>query len=228
MSALLAAPALAQTKTDRATASSSHKTNQATASTSQRVGDAAKIINGATRALRTLNGNADFKKLLQQAKGVFIVPDLAKGAAVIGGEGGTGVFLVKKNGKWSDPAFFTIGSISIGPQVGGKAGPVVMALMSDKAANSFTDKNNFSLNANAGLTVVKYSAQPQASLGKSDVVVWSGQAGGYAGLDVSGSDIVADSSYDQSFYNGNYGTKEIIAGQVTNPKADGLRQALAG
>jgi lipid-binding SYLF domain-containing protein len=162
--ALAATPALAQTQ---------NKTNQATASSSQRAGDAEKIVNDATNVLRTMSSNADFKKLLQQAKGVFIVPDLAKGAAIVGGSGGTGVFLVKKNGKWSDPAFFTIGSISIGAQVGGKAGPVVMALMSDKGVNSFTDKNNFSLNANAGLTVVTYSSQPQASLGKSDV--WSGR-----------------------------------------------------
>ena len=51
--------------------------------------------------------------------------------------------------------------------------------------------------------------------------------GGSYGLDVSGSDIVADTKEDQAYYhNQNVGTKQIIDDQVHNAQADKLRTAL--
>jgi lipid-binding SYLF domain-containing protein len=160
---------------------------------------------------------------MKQAKGVFIVPELVKGAAIVGGSGGTGALLVRNNGQWSDPAFLTIGSISIGPQVGGKAGPVAMFLMTDKAVANFTTHNNFSLNGKAALTIVNFSRTGEASLGKGDVVVWSGTSGLFAGFNISGSDVVADTKDDQAYYNNKTaGTKQIIDRQLTNAQADKL------
>lgn len=119
-----------------------------------------------------------------------------------------------------NPAFFTIGSISAGAQAGGKEGLVAMFLMTDKAVSSFTQYNNFSLNGNAGLSIVNWSPNAQGSIGKGDVVVWSGQTGLYAGLNINGSDIVADTSENQSFYNNKQAaTEQIIANQFNNPSA---------
>ena len=55
--------------------------------------------------------NQDFgqfvRKYMKNAKGVLIVPNMIKGAFVFGGEGGSGVMLVKgANGAWSYPAFW--------------------------------------------------------------------------------------------------------------------------
>ena len=181
------------------------------------------MIDESATTLQELSSNADFQKLMKQAKGVFIVPELAKGALIVGGSGGKGALLSHSNGRWSDPAFLTIGSISIGPQVGGKAGPVVMFLMTDKALTNFTTHNNFSLNGNAGLTIVNFSRTGEASLGKGDVVVWSGTSGLFAGLNISGSDVVADTKDDQSYYNDkNAGTKQILDRRFTNAQADKL------
>ncbi len=41
-----------------------------------------------------------------------------------------------------------------------------MLLMTDRALNSFKGNNTFSLNADAGLTIINYSARGQASIGK--------------------------------------------------------------
>lgn len=184
---------------------------------------AQRVVDESATTIQQLKSNADFKKLTKQAKGIFIVPELAKGAVIVGGSGGTGALLSRSDGKWSDPAFMTIGSISIGPQVGGKAGPVVMFLMTDKALADFTTHNNFSLNGNAGLTVVNFSRSGEASLGKGDVVVWSGTSGLFAGLNISGSDVVADTKDDQAFYdNKTAGTKQILDRQLTNAQADTL------
>lgn len=216
----LAVPAMAQTN--------NAANNTAAASTSELTA-ARNVVDNAANSLKEMKSNADFTKLLHQAKGVFIVPEFAKGAVVVGGSGGTGVLVVKKNGTWSDPAFFTIGSISIGAQAGGKAGPIAMFLMTNKAVNDFTQSSNFSLNGNAGLTIVEWSPQGQGSIGKGDVVVWSGTSGLFAGLSVSGSDITADAKEDQAFYRSKQaGTKQIIDNQVasTSPSTAKLHRAL--
>jgi lipid-binding SYLF domain-containing protein len=212
-STLIAAPALAQ--------------NTQSTNNRDQTSSAQRIVDDASSVLAKLKTSNEFQKLLKQAKGIYLIPNLVKGAAIVGGSGGTGVLLVRHGAMWSDPAFLTLGSISIGAQVGGEAGPVALLLMTDKAVNAFTQQNNFALNGQAGLTIVNYSAKPQGSVGYGDVMVWSGQSGALAGVNITGSDVVADNSDDQNFYSQKIGTKEIIGGQVTTQKADKLRSELA-
>jgi SH3 domain-containing YSC84-like protein 1 len=189
--------------------------------------DAQQVVNSAANDVHNLSANHDFESLLKKAKGVYIVPDLVKGALVVGGSGGTGVLLAHDNTHWSDPAFLTLGSVSIGAQAGGKAGTVVMFQMTDKAVAAFTQPNNFSLNGNANLTVVKWSPNAQASVGKGDVIVWSGENGLFAGLDISGSDVHADSGYDKAYYGGKYAnTKQIIQSSTGPASASRLMTEL--
>ena len=186
-----------------------------------------KVVDSAAQDIHNLSSHQDFMNLLKKAKGVYIIPDVVKGALVVGGSGGTGVLLAHDNGHWSDPAFMTIGSISIGAQAGGKAGTVVMFLMTDKAVADFTQNNNFSFNGNANLTIVKWSPNAQASVGKGDVIVWSGENGVFAGLDVSGSDVHADTDYDKTYYGGKLtDTKQIIESQTGPASASRLMTEL--
>lgn len=50
--------------------------------------------------------------LLRQARGLLVIPDYGKAAWIIGGQGGVGVLLARYQGRWSGPAFFTIGGVS--------------------------------------------------------------------------------------------------------------------
>ena len=191
--------------------------------------NAQKVVAGATQDIHSLSANPNFTNLLKRAKGVFIVPSFFKGALVVGGSGGTGVLLAHDNGHWSDPAFLTLGSVSIGAQAGAKGGTLVMFLMTDKAVADFTQTNNFSLNANSSLAIIKWSPAAQGSAGKGDVIIWSGANGVFAGLDVSGADIHADTGYDKAYYNNKYtGTKEIIQSQISPANASKLMTELPG
>lgn len=188
-----------------------------------------QVVDASASAVHTLSANSSFTNLLKKAKGVFIVPTLVKGAVVVGGSGGTGVLLAHDNGHWSDPAFMTIGSISIGAQAGAKAGSVVMFLMTPKALAAFTQHDNFSINGNANLTIVSWSPNAQGSVGKGDVIVWSGENGIFAGLDISGGDVHADTGLDKAYYNNRLrDTKQIIQSQISPANASKLTSELPG
>ena len=62
-----------------------------------------------------------FKKNLKDAKALLIVPNLLKAGFILGGSGGSGVLVARdaKTGNWSQPAFYTVGSVTFGLQIGG-------------------------------------------------------------------------------------------------------------
>ena len=67
--------------------------------------------------------------LMKDAKGILIVPSLLKAGFFYGIEGGTGVLLGRTaDGRWSYPAFYTLGGLSIGFQFGGQAAEVVLLI----------------------------------------------------------------------------------------------------
>ena len=188
---------------------------------------AQQLVNDATQTVQEIKADSRFDTMLKQSKGVFIMPDVVQGAFIVGGKGAQGVLLKhNSDGSWSDPVFLSIGSVSVGAQVGGKAGPAAMILMTDKALNDFTQANNFSLNGNAGLTVINYSAKGQAPVGKGDIVVWSDQSGAFAGVNVSGADVSQKTAEDHAYYGKQVDAKQILSGAVSNPHASKLRDAL--
>ena len=75
---------------------------------------------------------------LKDAKGVLIYPQVLKAGFIFGGSGGTGVLLSRdgKTGEWGNPAFYTIGSVSFGLQIGGESAEVVLLVMSQKGMDS--------------------------------------------------------------------------------------------
>jgi lipid-binding SYLF domain-containing protein len=178
-----------------------------------------QLVSGSVTTINDLKADQSYDNLLHRAKGVFIVPTMVKGALGVGGNGGQGVLLKRTSSGWSDPAFLTIGTLSLGPQAGGSAGETVMLLMTNKAVNDFTQANNFSVGANAGLTVIGYSAKGQAPVGKGDVVIWSNQSGAFAGASFSATDISANTQEDHTFYSKNVTSQQILNGDVTQQAA---------
>ena len=82
--------------------------------------------------------SSEVRDWLRIAKGVFIVPQILRGAAMFGLAGGSGVLLVRdeKTGEWSDPAFYTVRSLSFGLQVGADASELIIVVRSEKGYNT--------------------------------------------------------------------------------------------
>ena len=114
--------------------------------------EAQEIIAEATRVANQMASDGQARAALDKAEGVFIVPDFAQGALIIGAGGGAGVFLARTADGWGNPAFYEMGGLSFGAQAGGESGPMAFMLMTDKAVQGFRNDDDFTLSAEAGYT----------------------------------------------------------------------------
>ena len=196
--------------------------NRHAAAAERRVAEAAAVV-------ARMEAVPRMKQLLQQAKGVFIVPKYGRAALGLGVAGGAGVLLVRRqDSSWSDPAFFYLGSISVGAQAGAQGGPVAIVLNNDAALARFMQDTEFSLNADAGLTVMNWTRYAEGRAGAGDVVVWSGTEGLFgnvAAISVNG--IRYSQTASNAYYNRMVGAQDVFAGKFSNAQADPLKRALA-
>ncbi len=171
------------------------------------------------------------RKFMKNAKGVMIVPNMVKGAFIFGGEGGSGVLLVKgANGAWSYPAFYTLGGISWGLQVGGSASQIMMLLMTDRGVKAMVEDKKLKIGADLGAAMgpVGGGAEAAATLGSADVLVWSLSKGAYLGISLEGSIVEPREGLNKEYYGAEVGSRPIVMeGKHRNPHADPLRRALS-
>ncbi len=200
--------------------------NNASATDTHHKREAQQLITEATAEVKKMSADPKLKQLMAKAKGIYLVPEFGRGALIVGGRGGAGVVLAKNNGKWSDPAFYDFGAISIGVEAGGSGGEVAFLLMTDNAVDAFKSGNKISLNAEAGLSIVDFSASAQASWGKGDIIMWSDTAGLYGGGTASVSDLNWADNNNQAYYGRKVQPDQILAGQVNTPDATQLKDAL--
>jgi len=169
---------------------------------------------------------------IDRAKGVLIFPQIIKGGFIWGGSGGTGVFLIRneKTGNWSDPAFYTIGSVTFGLQIGGEASEVVILAMSEKAVDSLLS-SSFKLGGDASIALGPVGAGVKANADipnvAADFISFAKSKGLYAGLNLEGAVVAVRDSMNQAYYGKDVRPADIIVKQdVSSRRAAQLREAL--
>lgn len=189
--------------------------------------DAALLVQEAASVMVQMKADPNAAALLQQAAGVFVVPNFTNAAVIVGGWGGDGVLVANQGAAWSGPAFYDISALSAGAQIGFTEGSAVMLLMSDQAVSNFKTGDGFSLEASADFSIVDFSVGGEAST-RSDVIVWSQTEGLYAGLSASASDIVWDEEANDGYYGQSVSAAAVIEGSVQDPdpNVDPLTQAV--
>jgi len=190
--------------------------------------DAQRQIDHAAKVVQRMRSDHAAARLLRDAKGVFIVTKFGRAALGVGGRGGEGVLMVSKDGSWGDPAFYNMGGVSVGAEAGAEGGSLVFVLNDEKALKSFDQNNNWSLNAEAGLTIVNWSGAAQGSAGRGDVTVWSDTKGLLGAVAVSVTDIQYDHGETSAFYGKPMRIADVFNGHA-QPKGSiaELRDALA-
>ncbi len=169
---------------------------------------------------------------IKRAKGVLIFPQVIKGGFIFGGSGGTGVFLARdeKTGNWSEPAFYTLGSVVFGLLIGGEASEVVMLAMTQKAIDSmFSTSFKLGGEASVALGPVGAGAKAQADLPSvtADFLTFAKAKGLYAGLNLEGAVIAVRDRMNTSYCGKDVRPADIIVKKdCSNRGADQLRETL--
>ncbi len=160
---------------------------------------------------------------LQQAEAIIIFPSVIKGAFLVGGEGGSGVALArdKKTGEWSYPAFYTMGSVSFGLQIGGKVSEVLLMVMTQKGLDALLT-TSFKLGGDVGIAAGPVGTGVQGKL--TDILSFVNSKGAFAGISLDGAVIAPRNSWNSSYYGKPVVPSDIfIRKTVSNPQADKLR-----
>ena len=172
------------------------------------------------------------RELLGRAKAVFVVPQLLKGGFILGGEGGSGVLLARaENGEWSYPAFYSMGSGSIGFQFGAQASEVLLLVMTGKGLAAILENKvqlGGEISAAAGPVGEGLGAGTTTNM-DADVLSYSLDKGAFLGFSVEGAVIFPAEDYNAAYYGNEAanGNSIVLNGQHHNPQADKLRQLLA-
>jgi lipid-binding SYLF domain-containing protein len=171
-----------------------------------------------------------FREQLKKAKGVFIAPQLLKGAFIIGGQGGSGVFLVRdeKTGQWSNPAFYTVGGVSFGLQAGGEAAEVVLLVMSERGVSPML-RSNFKLGADASVAAgpVGIGVGGATAELSADILAFSRAKGLYGGLSLEGSVVAVRDKWNNAYYGKSVMPADILVRrEAKNPASAELVNAV--
>jgi len=167
-----------------------------------------------------------FRNNIKRAKAVFIVPQLLKAGFIFGGSGGSGALLAldSKTGKWSYPAFYTMGAASFGFQAGAQASEVVLMVMTEKGLNAMLST---SAKLGGDMSVAAGPVGAGASAATADVLAFSRTKGVFAGVSVEGSVIKTRDDWNKTYYGKPVTAVDIVIRRsVKNPNADKLIQTV--
>lgn len=190
--------------------------------------EAQGIVDKAKVTLDAFMRNKDYEWLhenLKNAKGILIYPQVLKAGFILGGSGGTGVFLAKdaKSGDWSQPAFYTVGAASIGFQIGGESAEVVILAMTQKAVDSlFT--TSVKLGGDTSVAAGPYGVGAKANV-TADFIAFSISKGAYAGLNLEGSVVGVRDSLNKAYYGKAVTPVEIIVEKKASNKGSAQLRA---
>jgi lipid-binding SYLF domain-containing protein len=192
--------------------------------------DAKALVDRARITFNEFMGDRQYAWLHEQlwdAKGLLIYPQVIKGGFIFGGSGGTGIFAVRdeKTGDWSQPAFYSLGSATVGLQIGGEASQIIVMAMSKKAVDSLLTSS------------VKFGGDTSVALGPvgigvkqtivADFVSFAKSKGLYAGINLEGSIVTVRDSLNNAYYGKQVTPVDIlIRKDVSNEGSNELRAAL--
>ena len=182
----------------------------------------ARLENSAA-ALREIMRSPDKgipKDLIDKAQCVVIVPDLLKGAFIVGGKYGRGFASCRHENGWSSPAAMRIEGGSFGFQLGGSSTDLIMLIMNRHGMQRLLG-DKFTIGgeaaAAAGPVGRQTTAQTDIAL-RAEILSWSRSRGLFAGISLDGATLRPDSGENKKLYGRPISNREILDTGVAIPR----------
>jgi lipid-binding SYLF domain-containing protein len=141
--------------------------------------------------------------ILQQAKGIAIVPEVLRGGFIFGARRGKGIAIVRTaDGGWSNPTFITLTGGSFGAQIGAESADVILVFGSDRSVRNISE-GKFTVGGDAAATVGPIGRNTTATRDMTfaaDLYTYVRSRGFFAGATIEGSRINIDHSANQNFF----------------------------
>jgi len=190
---------------------------RADAKTDQRLDESRRVF----ESFANLSEQAIPSWLLERAYGIVVIPNVIRGALIIGGRGGRGVLSVRNpDGSWTNPVFVTLGGANIGFQWGVQSTDLVLVLMSRKSVEGIAG-GKMTLGADASIAAGPIGRSATAATDttfKAQVLAYARNEGLFAGIALDGSIISIDDRWNATAYGvpGILGS-QILAGTAGTP-----------
>jgi len=112
----------------------------------------------------------DAKEVVRQAKGMLVLPNVKKGALIVGGEYGQGAMRV--GGKTVE--YYSMISGSVGFQIGGQAKDIIIAFMTSDALKKFRNSKGWEAGVDGNVALVTLGAGESAisAMSKDPIVAF--------------------------------------------------------
>lgn len=192
-----------------------------------------QLVNKAQQTLEDFSTHPELLAMIrdtaQDIKAIFIVPHLIRGGLVFGGAGGSGLLLVRyqETGDWSQPVFYTIGSASLGLQLGLDTSELLMLVRTDRALRKFYH-SSLTLGGDATMSLGPVGKGASLHGIKADLVAYARTKGAFAGIALDEAVIVASDEANRLYYRQPVKPTDILLkGSAGNPGSEPLRKAAA-
>jgi len=144
---------------------------------------------------------------------VSVIPNLKKGAFIVGGEYGRGVMSCRAGDRWSAPMFIQLAKGSWGFQVGAEEIDVVLLVMNEEGVQKLLE-NKVTLGADASIAAGPIGRQGKVGTDATltaEILSYSHAKGLFAGIDLSGGVLRPDADANTDVYGTRSAPRTILA-----------------
>jgi lipid-binding SYLF domain-containing protein len=159
------------------------------------------------------------RKNKDKAKGFLISPEIVKAGIVFGGKGGRAVLVAKGEKGWMGPAFYNIGTASVGFQAGVSVMEAVAVVMSQKALDSLMS-SSLKLGVDATVAAGPVGVGAAAGGANADFIIYSKAQGLYGGANFEGAVVKVSEDGNKAYYGQDVSPIDImVKGTVKHNKS---------
>jgi SH3 domain-containing YSC84-like protein 1 len=189
-----------------------------------------ELVSDARRTLSNFIRDPDqtwIQDNLPRAKAVMIAPQIVKAGFIFGGSGGRAVLVARDGRTWVGPAFYDLGTASVGFQAGVEVSEAIIVVMTDKGLNSLMS-TSFKMGGDASIAAGPVGAGAKSTV-TADLITFTRAKGVYGGVNLDGTVVNTNISWNDAYY----GKTSVLPPDIlirrtaTSPKSTALLKEVA-